>query len=85
MARKKDWNLTLEEAHDTWTFAFDNNADGNPVYIGKAFKGNSDKAQPVWQIRKLTYSGQNVTDIQWAGGDDAFNQVWDDRASLSYS
>lgn len=54
-------------------------------YIGIARPGTATSAA-LWQIRKLSYSAtDHVTDIQWAGGSDQFNQVWDDRASLSYS
>ena len=53
-------------------------------YIGYALPG-TPKASAKWLIKKLTYSGSLVTDIQFANGVIAFNQVWDDRASLSYS
>lgn len=58
---------------------------GNPIYIGLA-DIKSAKSASVWQIRKLTYDGaNNLTDIQWANGVAAFDQKWDDRATLSYS
>ena len=53
-------------------------------YIGYALPGSS-KAAPIWLIKKLTYSGSLVTDIQFAGGEAKFNQIWDDRAGLSFS
>lgn len=53
-------------------------------YIGYALPGSS-KAAPVWLIKKLTYSGSLVTDIQFANGVIAFNSVWDDRGSLAFS
>jgi len=57
----------------------------NPVYIGLAAP-NSSTSDPVWQIRKLTYDGLlNPTNIQFAGGTAVFNQVWDNRAALTYS
>lgn len=58
---------------------------GNPIYIGLA-EIKSAKANAVWQIRKLTYDGaNNLTDIQWANGGAAFDQKWDDRATLPYA
>lgn len=58
---------------------------GNPIYIGLALI-KSAKSAAVWQIRKMTYDGNNnLTDIQWAGGSPTFDQKWDDRATLSYS
>lgn len=82
--RAKDHNQILREANDNYTLVFDYDASNNPVYIGKALLG-SPKSDPVWQIRKLTYSGTNVTDIQWEDGDDLFDNIWDNRASGSYS
>lgn len=39
-----------------------------------------------WRIRKFTYnSTSGITKIEWAGGTDKFDQIWDDRTSLSYS
>lgn len=52
------------------------------IYIGKAAIGSST-ASAVWQITKLdTSSGLVKT---WADGDASFNNIWDNRAALSYS
>ena len=67
-----------------WTVAIDYAGGANPIYIGKALPGAS-KAAAVWQIKKLTYSGSNVTDLQWAGGSLAFGTVWNSRADATYS
>jgi hypothetical protein len=53
------------------------------TYIGKARIGTATSAAS-WQIQKLGVSG-TVTTITWADGDASFNNVWDDRAGLSYS
>ena len=67
-----------------WTQAFENNGDGNPIYWGEAEPGSA-KSSAVWRIKKLTWSGSSVTDIQWADGTTGFSKVWDDRASYTYS
>jgi len=64
--------------------AIDYDGSGNIIYQGKALPGAS-KASAVWQIKKLVYSGSNVSDIQWADGDILFDNIWDNRAGLSYS
>lgn len=57
----------------------------NVIYIGKAAQGSATSAA-VWLIRKLTYDGSNnCTNIQFANGSSAYNAIWDNRASLSYS
>ena len=57
--------------------------DANTTYIGNAFMG-SPVTEAKWQIQKITVSG-TVTTIAWAGGNDEFNKVWNDRAALIYS
>jgi len=46
---------------------------------GSATSGN------LWQIREFTYSSGNLITILWADGNQLFDNVWDDRAALSYS
>jgi len=67
-----------------YTNAYDYDGSNNLIYLGRA-AGGSSKASAVWQIKKFTYSGSNLTDTQWADGDQAFDNIWNDRAGLSYS
>jgi hypothetical protein len=57
--------------------------DSSTTYIGEASFGSSE-ASAVWRIYKLALSG-TVTSITWADGNDEFDNVWNDRLSLSYS
>lgn len=66
-----------------YTVAMAYNGD-NLEYVGKAQIGSA-KTEAVWQIQKLTYDGSNLTDVQWADGDDAFDKVWNDRETYTYS
>jgi len=57
----------------------------NPEYIGYAFPGTEDD-ESGWRIKKMTYdSNNNVTSVLFADGDCEFDNVWDDRASYTYS
>lgn len=56
---------------------------GSPVYIGWALPG-SLTANAVWKITKLTYSGTDLVSQVWADGNTKFDNVWDNRASLTY-
>lgn len=59
-------------------------AEGSGItYIGKAQIGSATSSAE-WQIQRITESGSS-TSIDWANGADEFDQVWDNRASLSYS
>lgn len=58
-------------------------ASSTITYIGKAACG-SGVASAVWQVQRMSISG-NVTSTEWADGNDDFDNIWNDRASLSYS
>lgn len=68
-----------------YTIALDYDADNNLIYLGKAAKGTS-KSSAGWSIANLVYDvNSNLIDIQWAGGNPRFDNIWDDRVSLTYS
>jgi hypothetical protein len=69
---------------DTYVQRIDYTAGGLPLYIGFAVPGSASSAA-VWQIKKITYSGSNITVVEFADGDTKFDNIWDNRTSLSYS
>lgn len=58
-------------------------ASTSVTYVGETKPGIAT-SEPYWRIIKITESG-NLTTVQFADGEDSFTQIWDDRASLSYS
>lgn len=58
-------------------------ASSNLTYIGLAKLG-SDEANAVWQILRIQKTG-TVSKFQYADGDMRYNNVWNDRASLTYT
>lgn len=56
--------------------------EGGFYYIGKAYAGALE-SEPKWQVARMTKTFPIV--MLWANGKTNLNQVWDDRASLSYS
>lgn len=55
------------------------------IYQGWAEPGTATSAAS-WRIRKIVTSGSpDDTAITFADGDRSFNNIWDNRASLSYS
>ena len=55
------------------------------TYLGKSLIGSST-SDPVWQIRLI--DTRNSTDgmvITWADGNDDFDNIWDNRTSLTYT
>ncbi len=57
--------------------------DTQTTYVGYAAP-NSTTAVPVWRILKIIVSG-SLTTILFADGNNKFDNIWDNRASLSYS
>ena len=65
----------------------DDTTTTNMIYIGKAALTGSAVATSaaVWQIKRIDTSTLAM-DKKWAAGTDAFNQVWDNRAtSITYN
>ena len=56
----------------------------NVIYEGWALPGIATSVAR-WKICKHTYSGTNLTQTDWADGNKNFDNVWDDRGTLSYS
>jgi hypothetical protein len=60
----------------------DDSTTADTVYIGKASIGTATSAAS-WQIVKLDVASGMIK--TWADGDALFNNVWDNRASLTYN
>lgn len=56
---------------------------GATIYIGLG-PMNSATSEAVWAIKRLSITGGSIS-IQWANGNDLSINIWDNRASLSYS
>lgn len=58
------------------------NGDATYYYFGKALVGTAT-SQAKWLISRLEKSGTGVQTLAYASRN--YDQVWDDRTSLSYS
>ena len=74
--------LKVASTSITYTTRVDE-ASATTTYIGKAVVGASE-GSAVWQIQRISVSG-TVSTFTYADGDQNFNNVWNNRASLSYS
>lgn len=60
-------------------------ASATITYVGRAAAGSATSAA-VWQLSRLTFDvSGNLTKQEWADGNGNYDNVWDDRASLSYT
>lgn len=55
---------------------------GTDIYVGKATIGSST-ASAVWQVKKIDTASDII--ITWADGNDSFDNLFSNPASLSYS
>ena len=69
---------------DNFVSALDYDGSNQLLYTGKALPGSS-KASALWQIKKYLYSGSNLTDIQYADGNNNYDNIWNDRTTYTYS
>lgn len=68
-----------------YALRYDQDADPPTLaYLGEADPGTATSSA-AWRIKKLTFGGDGDVTTEWADGDSSFNNVWDNRASLSYS
>ena len=58
------------------------NSDYSVCYEGWAEPGSSPSAA-VWRIRKTVFVGDDSTET-WADSNDNYDNIWDNRTSLTY-
>ena len=56
---------------------------GGVTYIGSAECGSASSSAK-WQIQRITTVGA-VQTIEWADGNGQFDNIWDNRAALTYA
>jgi hypothetical protein len=76
-------SLVVRDLLDERRQIFDYQGGNQIIYLGKAGPG-SMKSDYVWQIRKFSYTGQLVSEINFANGTKDFDKVWDDRTTYDY-
>lgn len=86
---KKDKNLNVVQESYLSDMKFRGEySASNLIYRGFARPG-STTAESVWQICKITYSGADITQIDWpqinGSPSSEFLFVWDNRASYVYN
>lgn len=60
---------------------FENDGDGNPIYIGYCPTPNAPTDEPIWYIIKVDYVAQFVVRKRLPDDGPKFGYTWDDRAT----
>lgn len=76
------WSNATEDAMSNLNVQLDKVSE-SVTYIGYAAAGSATNAAS-WKIKKITTTGDDIA-ITWADGNILFDNVWDNRASLTYS
>ena len=67
-----------------YTLEYDDDIAGSNIeYFGWSAFSGATESQAVWRIMRITYSGTDFI-IQWADGNQNFDNKWENRATLSY-
>lgn len=67
---------------DIYATEVDTTSTANMVYIGKAVVGTPNTSS-AWMVKRIDTS--TGASINFADGDAKFDNIWDNRTSLSYS
>ena len=70
-------------AFKQWQKIVTDEVSTNLTYVGRALRGTSTSS-PAWLIERITVYWA-ITKVETPNGNEDYTQVWDDRASLSYS
>lgn len=63
---------------------YDQNVAGTEAYVGAALPGTLTSAAS-WRIKKLVFGSDGDVTTTFADGNSSFDNVWNNRASLTYS
>lgn len=75
---------SLPTSSAAYTVRLDDAGSG-VTYVGEALPGTAASAAS-WRVKRITESGTPTdTVVEYADGDADFDNIWNDRASLSYS
>jgi hypothetical protein len=77
----------VEELEMGTALALKYDQDADPptlAYLGQALPGTS-ASSAGWRIQKLIFSVDGDVTVQWADGNANFDNVWNDRTSLTYT
>lgn len=75
-------SISVSTTTTNYATRVDDTTTENVTYLGKASIGSATSGA-LWQIQKIDETAGTI--ITWADGNDSFDNIWDNRASLTYS
>lgn len=69
------------QPEDSLEGRFENDGNGNPIYIGYSVTPNAATDQPIWYIQKIEYDGESIVRKRLPDDGEGIFYVWDLRAT----
>lgn len=63
----------------------DTTTTASVTYFGLTKTIPASKAAAIWQVRKQFTNSDGDSEIAWADGTPNYDNIWDNRASLTYA
>ena len=79
-----DGELVVNTGGGEQALIADSATTSDVTYVGMATIGTITSAAS-WQVKKIDETVTDVATITWADGNDSYDNIWDNRAALSYS
>ncbi len=87
VSRDQFFNL-IQDTYGDKSFRGEYDGSNNLIYAGFALPGSTEGVRE-WQIKKLAYTGTNLTSVKWpelsSKASTSYSFSWTDRATYTYS
>jgi len=80
--KKDPQGVAIPGYYDEQALVIDD-AGGGVTYVGKAKCGTATSVAR-WQVKRVTIVGADSV-VEWADGNNEYDNIWDNRAALAYS
>lgn len=60
---------------------FENDVNGNPIYVGYSIVPNANPALAIWYIQKIEYDGESIVRKRLPDSGTGLIYVWNNRAT----
>ena len=67
----------------TYTIRTDSTTTVDTIYVGTANSSSATVSDDVWSIKRVTVIGDDFV-VEWADGNGNPDNIWNDRATLTY-
>ena len=85
---RDQYHNLVQDTYGEKAFRGEYDGSDNLIYAAFAVAGSSESS-PVWQLKKLAYTGDNLISVKWpqisSKASTDYNFTWSGRAGYTYS